>query len=91
METFLPSYNEISPVISDRKIFQVFYKNIYGNSAPPPGGHVFLKNPNGLNNLGTESQKEHFCKIILQSVQWFLIRRFLFLIRRFLFLIRRFF
>ena len=27
METFLPSYNEIGPVVSD-KIFQVFYKDI---------------------------------------------------------------
>ena len=24
METFLPSYNEIGPVVSDKKIFQVF-------------------------------------------------------------------
>ena len=28
METFLPSYNEIGPVVSDKKIFQVFYKDI---------------------------------------------------------------
>ena len=30
METFLPSYNEIGPVVSDKKIFQVFYKDILG-------------------------------------------------------------
>ena len=24
-ETFLPSYNEIGPVVSDKKIFKVFY------------------------------------------------------------------
>ena len=52
METFLPSYNEIGPVVSDKKIFQVFL------------AAMFLTNPNGLNNLGTESPKEHFCKII---------------------------
>ena len=28
LETFLPSYNEIGPVVSDKKIFQVFYKDI---------------------------------------------------------------
>ena len=26
--TFLPSYNEIGPVVSDKKIFQVFYEDI---------------------------------------------------------------
>ena len=30
-----------------------------------------------MNNLGRGSPKEHFCKIILKSVQWFLTRRFL--------------
>ena len=28
IETFLPSYNEIGQVVSDKKIFQVFYKDI---------------------------------------------------------------
>ena len=37
----------------------------------------FLTNPNSLNNLGRGSPKEHFCKIKLKSVQWFLTRRFL--------------
>ena len=30
----------------------------------------------GLNNLGRGSPKEHFCKIILKLVQWFLTRNF---------------
>ena len=34
-------------------------------------------NHGGLNNLATGSPKEHFCKIIWISVQWFLTRRFL--------------
>ena len=29
MERFLPSYNEIGPVVSDKKIFKVFYIYIY--------------------------------------------------------------
>ena len=76
METFLPSYNEIGLVVSDKKIFQVFYKKIIGKISPAPWRPCFLTNPNGLNNLGKESPKEHFCKIILQSVQLFLTRRF---------------
>ena len=130
MEIFLPSYNEIGPVVSD-KIFQVFYKDIYrenkpqplaamffdnpndlnnlgtesqrnisaklysnwssgfwqedflsflyryiGKMSPAPWRPYFLTNPNGLNNLGRESPKEHFCKIIWKSVQWFQTRRF---------------
>ena len=43
-------------------------------------------NPNGLNNLGRGSPKEHFCKIILKSVQWFLTRRFFkFLVKKSIF------
>ena len=61
METFLPSYNEIGPVVSD-KIFQVSIK--IEKISPAPWQPCFLINPNGLNNLGTESPKEHFCKII---------------------------
>ena len=41
METFLPSYNEICPVVSDKKIFQVFYKIYRENKPRPPGGPVF--------------------------------------------------
>ena len=38
---------------------------------------MFLTNPSGSNNLGRGSPKEHFCKIIWKSVQWFTTRRFL--------------
>ena len=47
-----------------------------GKISPAPWRPCFLTNPNGLNNLGRGSPKEHFCKIILKSVQWFLTRRF---------------
>ena len=68
--TFLQNYMEISPVVSDKKIFKVFYM-IYRENKPRPWRPCFLTNPNGLNNLATGSPKEHFCKIILKSVQWF--------------------
>ena len=45
--------------------------------SPAPWRPCFLTNPNGLYNLGTESPKEHFCKIIWKSALWFLTRRFL--------------
>ena len=35
METFLPSYNEIGPVVSDKKIFH-FLKKIYRENKPRP-------------------------------------------------------
>ena len=51
---------------------------IYKENKPrPPWRPCFLTNPNGLNNLATGSPKEHFCKIIWKSVQWFRSRRFL--------------
>ena len=75
-ETFLQNYMEIGPVVSDKKIFKVFYTDIVKIS-PAPWQPCFLTNPNGLNNLGTGSPKEHFCKIIWKLVQWFLTRRFL--------------
>ena len=75
--TFLPHYTEIGPVVSDKKIFQVFLYRYIGKISPAPWRPCFLMNPNGLNNLGTGSPKEHFCHIILKSVQWFLTRRFL--------------
>ena len=56
METFLPSYNEICPVVSDKKIFQVFIK-IYRENKPAPWRPCFMTNQNGLNNLATESPK----------------------------------
>ena len=45
--------------------------------SPAPWRPCFLTNPNGLNNHGRGSPKEHFCKIIWKSVQWFRTRRFL--------------
>ena len=46
----------------------------------------FMTNPNGLNNLGRGSSKEHFCNIILKSVQWFRTRRFFkFLVKKSIF------
>ena len=32
---------EIGPVVSDKKIFKVFYIDIQGKYALPPGGHGF--------------------------------------------------
>ena len=78
-DTFLPSYIEIGPVVSDKKIFKVFYIDTYigkislppGEISPAPWRQCFLTNQNCLNNLGRGSPKEHFCKIIWKSVQWF--------------------
>ena len=68
-DTFLPSYIEIGPLVSDKKIFKVFYidTNI-GKISPAPWRPCFLTNPNGLNNLGRGSPKEHFCKIIYMEI-----------------------
>ena len=57
--------------------FLKFSIRYIGKISPAPWWPCFLTNPNGLNNLGRGSPKEHFCKIILKSVQWFLTRRFL--------------
>ena len=62
---------------SDKKIFKVFYIDYIGKISPAPWRPWFLTNPNGLNNLGRGSPKEHFCKILWKSVQWFRTRRFL--------------
>ena len=48
-----------------------------GKISLTPWQPCFLTNLNGLNNLGRGSTIEHFCKIILKSVQWFRTRRFL--------------
>ena len=57
-----------------------------GKISPASWRPCFLTNPNGLNNLGRGSPKEHFCKIILKSVQWFLTRRFFkFLVKKSIF------
>ena len=76
-ETFLQNYMEIGPVVSDKKIFKVFYTDNIVKISPAPWRPCFLTNPNGLNNLGTGLPKEHFCKVIWKLVQWFLTRRFL--------------
>ena len=85
--TFLQNYMENGPMVSDKKIFKVFYiDNYIGKISPAPWRPCFLTNPNGLNNLGRRSPKEHFCKIILKSVQWFWTRRlFKFLIKKSIF------
>ena len=36
-------YIKICLVVSDKKIFKVFYIDIEGKKSPPPGGHVFLQ------------------------------------------------
>ena len=73
----MENYIEIGPVVSDKKIFKIFYRDYIGKINHAPWRPCFLTNPNGLNNLGRRLPKEHFCKIILKSVQWFLTRRFL--------------
>ena len=73
----MPSYIEIGPVLSDMKIFKVFYIDIQGKKSPTPWRPWFLTNHDGLNNLGRRLQKKHSCHVILKSVQWFLTRRFL--------------
>ena len=63
-DTFLPSYIEIGLLVSDKKIFKVFYIDTYiGKISPALWRPCFLTNPNGLNNLGRGSLKEHFCKL----------------------------
>ena len=73
----MQNYIEIGQVVSDKKIFKVFYIDYIGKISPAPWRPCCLINPNGLNNLSKGASKEHFCKIILKSVQWFLTRRFL--------------
>ena len=75
-EHFCKIILELGPVVSDKKIFKVFYIDNIGKISPAPWRPCFLTNPNGLNNLGRKSPKEHFCKIIWKSVQWFQTRRF---------------
>ena len=75
--TFLLNYIEIGPVVSDKKIFKSFLYRLYRENKPRPLAAMFLINPNVLNNFGRGSPKEHFCEIILKSVQWFRTRRFL--------------
>ena len=53
-------------MVSDKKIFKVFYIDYIGKISPAPWRPCFLTNPNGLNNLGKGSPKEQFCKIIFE-------------------------
>ena len=71
-ETFLPSYIEIGPVVSDKKSF--LYRYI-GKISPTPWGPCFLTNHDSLNNLDRGLHKKHSCNVIFKSVQWFLTRR----------------
>ena len=73
--TFLQNYIAIRSAVSDKKIFLSFLYRYIGKISPAPWLPCFFTNPNGLNNLGKGSPKEHFCKIIWKSVQWFLTRR----------------
>ena len=73
-------------MVSDKKIFKVFYIDYIGKISPAPWRPCFLTNPNGLNSLGRGSPKEHFCKNICKSVHWFLTRRFFkFLVKKSIF------
>ena len=47
-------------MVSDKKIFKVFYIDNIGKISPAPWWPCFLTNPNGLNNLGRGSPKEPF-------------------------------
>ena len=67
--TFLQNYIAIDLVVSVKKIFLSFLYRYIGKISPAPWRPCFLTYPNGLNNLGRQSPKEHFCKIIWKSVQ----------------------
>ena len=75
---------EISPVVSEKKIFLSFLYRYIGKISPAPWRQCFLTNPNGLNNLGRGSPMEHFCKIILKLVHLLLTRRFLNVLYRYI-------
>ena len=68
METFLPSYNEIGPVVSDKKIFQVFYK-IYRENKPRPLVAMFFDKSKWLKQSWYRITKGTFLQNTLQSVQ----------------------
>ena len=49
----MPSYTEIGPVVSDKKIFfSSFIYRYIGKIIPAPLQPYFLTNHDGLNNLG---------------------------------------
>ena len=41
--TFLPSYTEIGPVVSDKKIFKVFYIDMYRENKPRTLAAMFFE------------------------------------------------
>ena len=47
-------------MVSDKKIFKVFYIDNIGKISPAPWQPCFLTNPNGLNNLGRGLPKGTF-------------------------------
>ena len=53
-----------------------FSIQIYRENKPRPWRPCFLTIHNYLNNLGRGSPSNHFCKVILKSIHWFLKRRF---------------
>ena len=56
--------------------FQIFWIDIQENK-PYTLAAIFKTNCDGMNNLDRVLPKENFCKVILKSVQSFLIRSFL--------------
>ena len=66
-------YSNWSSGFWQEELLSFLYRYI-GKMSPAPWRLCFLTNPNGLNNLGRGSPKEHSCKIIWKSVQWFLTR-----------------
>ena len=74
--TFLPNYIEIGPVVSDKKIFKVFYIAIKPYPLTAIFFFFFLRNHDSLKKLGRVSPKENSCQVKLKSVHWFLTRRF---------------
>ena len=71
-EIFLPSYIEIGPVVSDKKIFLHRY---IGKISPTHWEPCFLTNHDGLNNLDNGLHKTNSTDVIFKSVQWFLTKR----------------
>ena len=57
------AYIEFEPVVSDKKIFKVFYIDIYGKKAPPPGGHNFWRIQMAWTILVEDHQRNIFPKL----------------------------
>ena len=61
--TFLQNYIEIGPVVSDKKIFKVFYIDNIGQISPAPGGHVFWRIQTAWNILVEGHQRNISAKL----------------------------